>query len=129
MLFNQYPRFERFILAYMAFFSTAVIQWSVQFVSDDKQKSDWHKLLFKVTTIQWGPVYGSGAPPWCSGSVLDYISLPPVFESLRGHMWRVFHLWLRFITFGGRSAHLAYLVHKSGRNTPIIIICTVLTVV
>ena len=29
---------------------------------------------------------------------------------------------LRLITFGGRSAHLAYLVHKSGRKTSIIII-------
>ena len=31
------------------------------------------------------------------------------------------HLWLRFITFGGRSAHLAYRVHKRGRTTSIII--------
>ena len=33
----------------------------------------------------------------------------------------LFHLWRRFITFGGRSAHLAYHVHKSGRKTSIII--------
>jgi len=45
-----------------------------------------------------------------------------VFESRRGHIWRVFHLWLCFITFGGRSAHLPYQVHKSGCKTPIIII-------
>ena len=63
-----------------------------------------------------------GAPPWSSGSVLDYRSLPPVFESRRGHIWRLFRLSLRLITFGGRSAHLAYLVHKSGRKTSIIII-------
>ena len=31
------------------------------------------------------------------------------------HIWRVFHLRLRLITFGGRSAQLAYHVHKSGR--------------
>ena len=61
-------------------------------------------------------------PPWFSGSVLDHRSLPPVFESWRGHIWRLFHLWLRFITFGGRSAHLAYHVHKNGCKTPIIII-------
>ena len=30
---------------------------------------------------------------------------------------RVFHLWLRFITFGCHSAHLSYHVHKSSRNT------------
>jgi len=44
-------------------------------------------------------------------------SLPPVFKSRRGHIWRLFHHWLRLITCGGRSAHLAYLVHKSGRKT------------
>ena len=62
-----------------------------------------------------------GAPPWSSGSVLHHRSLPPVFESRRGHIWRLFRLSLRLITFGGRSAHLAYLVHKSGRKTSIII--------
>jgi len=41
---------------------------------------------------------------------------------IRVHIWRMFHLWLRFITFGGRSAYLAYHVHKSGRKTPIVII-------
>ena len=60
------------------------------------------------------------APPWSSGSVLDHRSLPPVFESQRGHIWRLFRLSLRLITFGSRSAHLAYLVHKSGRKTSII---------
>ena len=55
-------------------------------------------------------------------SALDHRSLSPEFESLRGNIWRVFHLWLRFITFGSRSAHLAYNVHKSGRKTSIIII-------
>ena len=57
--------------------------------------------------------------PWSSGSVLDHRSLPPVFESRRGDIWRLFHLWLRFVTFGSRSAHLAYHVHKSGRKTSI----------
>ena len=62
-----------------------------------------------------------GAPPWSSGSVLDHRSLPPVIKSRRGHIWRLFRLWLRLSTFGGRSAHLAYLVHKSGRKTTIFI--------
>ena len=66
--------------------------------------------------------FNMGAPPWSSGSVLDHRSLPPVFESRRGHIWRSFRLSLRLITFGVRSAHLAYLVHKSGRETSIIII-------
>ena len=62
------------------------------------------------------------APPLSSDSLLDHRSLPPVFESWRGHIWRLFHLWPHFITFGGHSAHLAYHVHKSGRKTSIIII-------
>ena len=57
---------------------------------------------------------------WSSGSVLDYRSLPPMFESPRGHIWRWFHLQLFFITFGGRSGHLAYHVHKSGCKNSII---------
>jgi len=32
------------------------------------------------------------------GSALDHISLPPEFESRRGHIWRVFHLWLLSFT-------------------------------
>ena len=62
------------------------------------------------------------APPRPSGSALDHRSLPPVFESRCGHIGRLFHLRLRFITFGGRSAHLAYHAHKSGGKAPIIII-------
>ena len=68
-------------------------------------------------------------PPWSSGSVLDHRSLPPVFESRGGHIRRLFRLWLRLITFGGRSAHLAaYRVHKSGRKISIIIIIIIITV-
>ena len=45
-------------------------------------------------------------------------------------IWRLFHLWLRFITFGGRPAHLAYRVHKSGRKTSIItIIITIIIII
>ena len=57
-----------------------------------------------------------GPPPWSGCSVIDHISLPPVFESRRGHILRVFHLWLRLITFVGRSAHLAYHVYKVAVN-------------
>jgi len=80
-------------------------------------------MLWRISDRSFVPRNGLwGAPPWCSGSVLDHRSLPPVFESRRGHIWRLFHLSLRLITFGGRSAHLAYYVHKSGRKTAIIII-------
>jgi len=40
----------------------------------------------------------------------------------RGHIWRLFRLLLHFISCGGRSAHLAYHVHKSGCETAIIVI-------
>ena len=63
------------------------------------------------------------------GSVLDRTSLPPVFESRRGHNWRLFHLWLRLITFGRRSAHLVNPVHKSGRKTSIIVIIIIIELV
>ena len=54
---------------------------------------------------------------YCPQSALDHKSLPPEFESRRGNIWRVFHLWLRFITFGARSVYLACHMHKSGRKT------------
>jgi len=55
-------------------------------------------------------------------SVLDHRSLPPEFKPLLGQIWRVFHLWLRFITFEGCLVNLAYHVHKSSCKTSIIII-------
>ena len=35
---------------------------------------------------------------------MDHRSLQPYVQPWRGHIWWVLHLWLRFITFGGRSA-------------------------
>ena len=78
------------------------------------QTLPWHQHYFSTTT--------TGATPWSSSSVLDHRSLPLVFESRRGHSWRLFHLWFRLTTFGGCLAHLAYHVHNSGRKTSIIII-------
>ena len=48
-----------------------------------------------------------------TGRAFDRRSQPHEFEPRPEHIWRVFHLWLRFIIFGGRSTHLAYHVHKS----------------
>ena len=84
----------------------------------------WGELLLH-TDNQYKSIMYSGAPPWSCSSVLDHRWLPPVFESRRRHIWRLFRLSLRLITFGGRSAHLAYLVHKSGHKTSIIIIYNV----
>ena len=39
--------------------------------------------------------------------MVGHRSLPPELETRRGHIWRVFHLWLPSISFGGRLAHLA----------------------
>jgi len=51
-----------------------------------------------------------------------------IHRNFRRYIWRLFHLWLRLITFGGQSAHLAYLVHKSGRKTLIIIIIIIIII-
>ena len=67
------------------------------------------------------------ALPWSSSSVLDHRSLPHMFESRHGYIWRLFHLWLRFITFKGHLGHLAYHVHKSGHKTLIIILVVCVT--
>ena len=61
----------------------------------------------------------SGCLSGLTGRALDHRSLIPKFKPRRGHIWTVFHLWLRLINFGARSAHLAYRVHKSGRKTSI----------
>jgi len=56
-----------------------------------------------------------------TGGMVNYARpLPPKLKSRHGHIWRVFHLWLRFITFGGRLAHLAYHVHKRCSKTSFI---------
>ena len=52
-----------------------------------------------------------------SFSVVGHRSIATGFKPRPGYVRRVFHLSLRLVTFGGRSAHLAYLVHKSGCKT------------
>ena len=59
-----------------------------------------------------------GALQGLVGSALDHISLPSEFESWRVHSWRMFHLWLRFITVGGRPFSLQ--CAQNWRKTPII---------
>ena len=50
-------------------------------------------------------------------SMLGHRSTTPGFKHWPGYVRRVFHLSLRFITFGRRSANFTYLVQKSGRET------------
>ena len=50
-------------------------------------------------------------------STVGHKSIAPGFKPWLGYVRRVFHLSLHRITFGGHWAHLAYLVHKSGRKT------------
>ena len=91
-----------------------------------KKETTFHQITIFIDFISLSYILllklWPGAPSWSSGSVLDHRSLPSVFESRRGHIWRLFRLSLHLITFGSRSAHLAYLVHKSGHKTSIIII-------
>ena len=88
----------------------------------------WISFDFYLSSVPSPQIHfpSRGATPRPGSSMLDHRSLLPMFESWRGYIWRVFHLWLCFITFGGSSAHLAYHVHKSGRKTSIIIIITFL---
>jgi hypothetical protein len=57
-------------------------------------------------------LYGDWEPPWSNGLRVG----PPEFESRSGHIWRVFHLWLRSIPYGGHPAHLAYNVSHPACN-------------
>ena len=50
---------------------------------------------------------------------------PNLFEMLKSHR-RAKFICLHDLDFGSRSAHLAYLVHKSGRKTSIIIIIIII---
>jgi len=52
-----------------------------------------------------------------AGRALEHRSLLSEFESSDGHIWKVFHLWFHFITFGGCSAHLVYHAHKISSKT------------
>ena len=57
-----------------------------------------------------------------TGSAVGHKSIAPRFKLRPGYVGKAFRVSLRLITFGGRSAHLANLVHKSGRKTPIIVV-------
>jgi len=48
-----------------------------------------------------------------TGSMVGHSSVAPGFKPWLGYVRRLFNLSLWFITFGGCSAHLAYLVHRS----------------
>jgi len=43
-----------------------------------------------ITLLYHLSILHSGTPPWTSDSMLDHISLHPVFESRCGHIWRFF---------------------------------------
>jgi len=58
--------------------------------------------------------------PWAARVIclyLYHISIAPAFKPCWGYFRGVLHLSLRIIIFGGRSIHLAYLVHKRSRKT------------
>ena len=49
-----------------------------------------------------------------TGRVVGHGSVAPGYKPRPGYVRTVFHLSLRYVTVGGRSAHLAYLVYNSG---------------
>ena len=51
------------------------------------------------------------------GSAVGLRSTAPGFKSQPGYARRMFQLRVGLVTFGGRSFHLAYSVHISGRKT------------
>ena len=51
-----------------------------------------------------------------TGSAVGHRTTTPGFKPRPGYVRRVFHISLRLITFGGRSAHLAYLAAFSVGN-------------
>ena len=51
-----------------------------------------------------------------TGSADGHRSIAPGLNPRPDYVRRVFHLSLPLVTFGGRSAHFVYLVHKSGRE-------------
>ena len=71
-------------------------------------------LLYSFIVLACGSIKTHN---YCLYSLLGLIGRAPEFKSRCGHSWREFHLWLCFITFGGRSANSAYHANKSGCKT------------
>ena len=62
-----------------------------------------------------------------TGSAVGHRSIAPGFKSRLDYIIRMFHLSLLFSTVGGRSGHLAYLVHKRGHKTATVTCSTLLS--
>ena len=58
-------------------------------------------------------IYCAARLPGLTGSAVGYGSIIPGLKPGRGFIRMAFRLSLRLIAFGGRSAHLAYLVHRN----------------
>ena len=84
--------------------------WQTKYIFQQREKYIMVNCIKCRRHIQ---KYKSGRLRSLTGSALDHRSLSRKFESRGGHIWRMLH---RFITSSSLSAHLAYHVHKSGRN-------------
>ena len=75
-------------------------------------KSLTHSLAYHSHTwsLQMGRFHG------LTGTAVGHWSIAPGFKPRPGYIGKLFHLSLRLVTC--RSAHLAYLVHRSGHKTP-----------
>jgi len=88
------------------------VVWNIDFFLT-RLSSNLHNLLIRIQHI--GSIYVLLIRPTVSitGSAVGYSSIGAGFKPRPDYVRRVFHLWLRLITFWGRSAHLAYRVQKS----------------
>ena len=62
-------------------------------------------------------VHRSGYTHGLTGSAVGHIAIAPGFKPWLSYARRVFHLPLQLISFGGCSAHLSYMVHRSSHKT------------
>jgi len=112
-----------FLNSYCMFLYKSVINWNItqhtvtcpMYICIEIKSLTYSSYLLWQVKMSWMKhirrTYYTEHLHCLTGSVLDHRSLPPEFESRHGHIWRVFHLWICFITFGGRSDNLAY--HQS----------------
>ena len=91
----------------------------MMFISlDIKNSNDWGGLKLQGVFTRTRDLHG------LTSRVVGHRSIAPGFKSRPGYVRMVFHLSLRLITVGGRSAHLDNPVHQSVHKTAIFTIFT-----
>ena len=83
---------------------------SKQFINDSGE-INMNQLVELQKTVR--------APRGLADSAVGHRSIAPGFKPRPGYIKKIFHLTFCLITFGGRSAHLASIMHKRGLKTAI----------